>query len=140
MMPSSVPMIRGIGVNSRIRVRAGMYGLKFAASGFSGLYPTISGISLGGFLRSIFAIPIYESPDQSPNESRGSRRSRRSHAQDPSIKQERCDCEGDAADENCSGSEVGPDQRERRAFPGEDNDGRERYADNAFADDQSRCE
>src|SRR2546430_6636148 len=98
----------------------------------------MSGISLGGFLRSIFAIRICESPEQSPNESGGSCRARRAHSQDPSIKQERDDGEGNAADYDPGGFIAGPDEREWRAFPGEDNDRGDYYADNAFADDQAR--
>ena len=43
----------GIGVNSRNRAEAGMKGLKLAASGFPGLNPTMSGVSLGGLRGSI---------------------------------------------------------------------------------------
>ena len=45
-----------------------MKGRKLARIGLSGFAPTISGNSLGGFLRSIFAIRICESPEQAPND------------------------------------------------------------------------
>jgi len=82
--------------------------LKFAASGFSGLYPTISGISLGGFLRSIFVIEL-RAAGQWPNESHGSRRPRGPHAQDPPIEQERYGGEGHTADDDPGGFIAGPD-------------------------------
>src|SRR5207244_12175616 len=103
-------MMSGNGVSSRSRARAGMKGRKLARIGFSGLYPTMSGISLGGFLRSIFAIPIVKSPEQPPNDLRGSRRPGRSHSQDPSIKQERYGSEGHTADDNPDGFIAGSDQ------------------------------
>src|SRR6266550_9426070 len=45
-MPSSVPMISGIGVSSRRRTPGGMYGQKLSRYGLSGLNPTRSGYSI----------------------------------------------------------------------------------------------
>src|SRR5258708_31166599 len=42
MIPRMVPMINGIGVNSRKRTLAGMYGRKLARNGFAGLALTFS--------------------------------------------------------------------------------------------------
>ena len=124
--------MNGIGVSSRMRAEAGTCGLKDARNGFAGFSPTMSGISLGGFNVSMFAIRFVSPPEQWPNESRGWRP--RSHSQDPAIKQERCGGEGDAPDEDPNGFIAEPDQRERRPFPGENDDRRDHYADNAFAD------
>ena len=49
-MPRNVPMIRGSMVSSRRRTPAGMYGRKFAASGFSGFAPMMSGYSFAPML------------------------------------------------------------------------------------------
>ena len=46
-------MIKGSGVSSRSRARAGIYGRKEAANGFSGFAPTISGYSFAGSMLSL---------------------------------------------------------------------------------------
>src|SRR5690349_9366459 len=112
MMPRRVPTISGTGVSSRIRVPGEMYGLKLAASGLSGLYPTMSGISLGGFLRSISGIgdnllPVPRrrkgraaaNADQ-PKVERRSGRLRTRQADDPAIEHEPDDGKGHSADDN----------------------------------------
>src|SRR4029077_2764438 len=137
MTPSNVPTMSGTGVSSRIRARAEMYGLKFAASGFSGLYPTMSGNSLGGFLRSICAIRICRSPEQWPNVLRASGRPSPPHSRNPPIKQERYDCESDAANNSAREFESRADQCQRRVLAGEDDDCRNHHADNALADNQA---
>src|SRR5689334_7776938 len=50
MIPSTVPITSGIGVNSRNRTPAGIYGRNVAKNGLSGLNPTRSGYSFAGML------------------------------------------------------------------------------------------
>ena len=63
MIPRMVPVIRCGHVSSGNRADAGMKGLKFAARGFVGRAPTISGYSCGGFALSI--VDICESDQDS---------------------------------------------------------------------------
>ena len=76
-------------------------------------------------------------PEQWPNDLRASRRPPRPHSQNPSIKQERYDCESDAANNSAREFESRADQCQRRVLAGEDDDCRNHHTDNAFADDQA---
>src|SRR4051794_39505403 len=120
MTPSRVPMMSGRMLNSRMCVPGEMYGLKLAASGLEGLYPTMSGISLGGFRRLTLSITNFPSRALT-NESSGSGRAR-SHPQAPAIEEKGRDDESETADNDGGRAKTRADERERRRHAREDHD------------------